>query len=352
MKSKSHRISIPSILESCPDSIENIGYLLKRDELDNIALFYDKKIKSIYGEKIEAILKKESITYKTDVVETIDYCEITDKAFSISNDVEAIIAIGGGKVLDVAKYMAFLRKLPFISIPTSTSNDGFSSPVASVFIHGKRTTVPAKIPYGIIVDINIIKSAPDFFIYSGIGDLVSNITAIWDWKLEEENGKGKVDDFAIMISKKSVDSFLSQEFRSIKEVKFIQNLVDSLIMNGIAMEISGSSAPSSGGEHLISHALDKILTEPYLHGIQVGIATYIISKIQNNKTDEICNIYESTGFWEYAKTLNIKKEDFIKAIDLAATIKPQRYTSIHIEENRKLAKEIVMNDEILNKILI
>jgi len=352
MISKSHRISIPSILESCPDSIDSLGYLLNREELDNIAIFYDKKIKEMFSDRIEKILEKSDIRFESYIVENNDYCDISHRAFSIPNNIDVIIGMGGGRVIDVAKYMAFLRRRPFISIPTSTSNDGFSSPVASLYIRGKRTTVPAKVPYGIVVDTNIIKSAPDHFIYSGIGDLVSNITALWDWKFEEENGKGIVDDFAVMISKKSVESFLSLPFRDIKESKFIQNLVDSLIMNGISMEISGSSAPSSGGEHLISHALDKIVDEPYLHGVQVGIATYVMSKIQDNRTEEIDSLFQTTGFWDYCSTLKIDKEYFIKAIDLAPSIKPQRYTCIHLENNREKAKDIIKNDSLLKRILI
>ena len=350
MKSISHRISIPSILESGSNALDKVGYLLNREELDNIVLFYDKDIKKILGNRIEKNLKDFYIKFISNTIETIDYCSITQMAYSIPDNVDSIVAIGGGKILDAAKYMAFLRRLPFISMPTSTSNDGFSSPVASLMINGKRTTVPAKVPYGVIVDTTVIANAPNCFIFSGIGDLISNITALWDWRYEEKNGKGHVDDFAAMISSKSVDSFFCLPFSSIKEPKFIHSLVDSLIMNGIAMEISGSSAPSSGSEHLISHALDKIVQKPYLHGIQVGIATYIVSQIQNNKVRDILNLLKITGFWDYACSLNFKAEDFLRAIDLAPVIKPKRYTILHIEENREKAKEIVLTDSLLKQI--
>ena len=46
------------------------------------------------------------------------------------------------------------------------------------------------------------------------------------------------------------------------KMNFLKELVDSLAMSGIANEIAGSSAPTSGSEHLISHALDKILEIP------------------------------------------------------------------------------------------
>lgn len=39
------------------------------------------------------------------------------------------------------------------------------------------------------------------------------------------------------------------------------------------MEVSGSSRPASGSEHLISHAYDQVAARPTMHGIQVGVAS-------------------------------------------------------------------------------
>jgi len=351
MKSIIHRISIPSILETGPNTTYKLGHLLKRHNFTKIALFYDQIIQKMFGSSIETLLQTSNIQYDTFIFDTTDYCEITSSAFGFSQDVQAFVALGGGKVLDGVKYMAFIRKLPFISLPTSTSNDGFCSPVSSLVVNGKRTTVPSQIPYGIIVDTQIIKSAPEHFIYSGIGDLVSNITALWDWRYEELHDKSHVDHFAAMISEKSVQSCIHSPFTSIQDDDFLQNLVYSLTMNGIAMEISGSSAPASGSEHLISHALDKILPKPYLHGIQVGIATYIMSILQQNSLKEIRQFLEVTGFFNYVESLKIPKQHFIEAIRLAPSIKPERHTLIHNPTIQKQAILLLDSDKILSTLL-
>lgn len=351
-KKEDHRISIPSILEVGKGNVKNIGEIIKKGEFENVALYYGDGIYELFGAEIEKSILDVGMKLKNmGVVTSIDFEEIGIKAFEISNDIDGLIAVGGGKAIDAVKYMAFLRKMPFISIPTSTSNDGFSSAGASLMLNGKRTSVPARTPYGIIVDIDVLKGAPEKFIYSGIGDLVSNITALQDWKFEEENGKTYVDDFAVMISKKAVNSFVRTEFKGIKDDMFLKELVDSLAMNGIAMEIAGNSSPASGAEHLISHALDKFLETPNLHGIQVGVATYIMSKVQMHRYERIKKVLYETGFFNYVQTLKLKKADFKKAIDIAPTIKPSRYTYLHIEENRELAKKIIDEDEILKKIL-
>lgn len=348
-----HRIAIPSILEVGKGYLNNIGNLIKKSGFQKVSLYFGEGIEDLFGNIIKKSLQEANIEISpTKTPETINFEDISVKAFEIGNDVDALIAIGGGKVIDSVKYMSFLRKLPFISIPTSTSNDGFSSAGASLNVGGKRLSLAAKTPYGIIVDIDVIKSAPEKFIYSGIGDLVSNITAIYDWLFEESNGKTTLDDFAAMMSKKAVNSFVRTEFKTIKDDIFLKELVDSLILDGIAMEISGNSSPASGSEHLISHALDNILDTPQLHGIQVGIATYIMSKVQNHRYERVIKVFTKTGFFDYAKTLKMKKEDFKKAVEIAPSIKPNRYTYIHVKENRDKAIEIIEKDELLNTILV
>jgi glycerol-1-phosphate dehydrogenase [NAD(P)+] len=255
-------------------------------------------------------------------------------------------------VIDAGKYAAFLKKLPFISVPTSSSSDGFSSASASLIVDGRRNSVPARLAYGIIVDTEVIRTAPEKFIYSGIGDMVSKITAIYDWVYESELGYSQLNDFAVMIAKKAVNSFVRTPYQSIKDEIFLKELLDSLSMSGIANEIAGSSAPTSGSEHLISHALDKMLETPQLHGIQVGIATYIMAVVQNHRYVRINTVFNETGFWNYVETLGMKKEDFIKAIDLAPSIKPHRHTYLHEEKYRDMAKKVVMEDEVLSRILV
>ncbi|EHJ01307.1 Glycerol-1-phosphate dehydrogenase (NAD(P)(+)) [Clostridium sp. DL-VIII] len=353
MKTSTHRIAIPSILEVGKGNINSIGTFIKKGMFKKVSIYFGEGIEELFGDAICSSLKEADIQIsQTGTISDIKFEEVSIKAFEISNDVEALIGVGGGKAIDAVKYMSFLKKIPFISIPTSTSNDGFSSAGASLLVNGRRMSLPAKTPYGIIVDIDVIKGAPEKFIFSGIGDLISNITALHDWKFEEENGKAIIDDFATMISKKAVNSFVRTEFKSIKDDLFLKELVDSLTLNGISMEIAGDSSPASGSEHLISHALDKFLEHPELHGIQVGIATYIMAKVQDHRSERITKVLKETGFFEYVKTLKLKKEDFRRAIDEAPLIKPNRYTYIHVEENRILAKKIVDEDEVLNNILI
>jgi len=352
MTISSQKVSIPTILEVGMNRLENTSKYLERCDVKKIVIFFGEGIRTMFGNKLLNSIKESSIellaTYEFD---SIDFEEISKNAFNIPSETQMIIGIGGGKDLDCAKYIAFLNSLPFVSIPTSTSNDAFGSSGCSLIINGRRKSVHATTPFGIIVDLDIINNAPEKFIFSGLGDIVSKITALYDWQFEQAMGKSVMNDFAAMLAKKSVNSVVRIANPDIHERYFQKEMVDSLAISGIAMEIAGSSAPASGSEHLISHSLDKILAHPELHGIQVGLATYLMSIVQNHRHQRIEKFFIETGFFEFCKTLSLTKEKFSQAIDLAPTIKPDRFTTIHVNKNREIAKELLYSNTFLSSIL-
>jgi|MGYP002795233033 glycerol-1-phosphate dehydrogenase [NAD(P)+] len=348
-----NHIAIPALLKIGPGALGELGAYLKDLRMEKVVILFGNGLIEMFGMDVMKSLAEMGIdVLEYQELDTVRLEDLTSLAFSMPAKTQAVIGIGGGKVIDAAKYCGFLRNLAFISIPTSASSDGFSSASASLLVEGRRKSVPARLAYGIVVDTQIIKSAPKKFLYSGIGDMVSKITALYDWKFEEEHGYGKVNDFATMIAKKAVNSFVRTPFESIEEDLFIKELLDSLAMSGIANEIAGSSAPTSGSEHLISHALDKMLEQPQLHGIQVGIATYLMSVVQDHRYKRVNTIFTQTGFWDFVKTLGMRRVDFEQAIDLAPSIKPFRHTYLHEQEYRDRAKEVLATDEKLKEILV
>jgi len=344
-------IAIPTILKVGKGVLRNIGAYIKAGGMDRAVIYFGNGLIDMFGSQVMESLQEADVTvleYRE--VDSIKIEDIVEMAFAIDAKAQVIVGIGGGKVIDAAKYAAYLRKLPFISVPTSSSSDGFSSASASLTINGRRASVPARLAYGILADTEVIKSAPVKFLYSGIGDMVSKITALYDWTFEEQAGYGMVNDFAVMIAKKAVNSFVRTPFEHIQDDLFLRELLDSLAMSGIANEIAGSSAPTSGSEHLISHALDKMLEQPQLHGVQVGIATYLMSRVQDHRYKRVNTIFTDTGFWDYVSGLGLEREDYERAIDMAPSIKPSRHTYLHEEKYRDLAKQILREDEVLKKV--
>ncbi len=346
-----NEISIPYILKIGEGALSGIGSYLKNSYLEHVVIFFGNGLIDMFGKTVLSSCEEAGIDvllYKE--LDSVDINDIIAEAFAFPVKTQAVVGIGGGKVIDFAKYAGFLKNIPFISVPTSASSDGFSSASASLIVNGRRTSVPARLAHGIIVDLEVIKSAPARFLYSGIGDLVSKITSVYDWMYEEESGYAVVNDFSVMIAKKAVNSFVRTPFIDIKERLFLRELMDSLAMSGIANEIAGSSAPTSGSEHLISHALDKMSENPQLHGVQVGIATYIMARVHNHRYERVNTIFTDTGFWDYVATLGLSREDYAKAIDMAPEIKPYRHVYLHEEKYREQAKKVLYEDEVLKKV--
>jgi glycerol-1-phosphate dehydrogenase [NAD(P)+] len=92
------------------------------------------------------------------------------------------------------------------------------------------------------------------------------------------------------------------------------------------MALCGSSRPASGSEHLISHALDANSARPRLHGLQVGVATYLVSCLQGQNTEQIGRLFDATGFWRAIAADPFLRSEWIEAARIAPTVKQGFYT--------------------------
>jgi len=256
----------------------------------------------------------------------------------------AIVGIGGGKALDTAKYVAFLAGKPYIAVPTSLSNDGFCSPQASLTFGGKRRSLPAAMPQGLVLDVGVCLAAPKALWLSGVGDLVSKFTAVRDWKLAFHKTGETVDDLAALLSDASVYQFLASPTFDEAGTALLGT---ALMLNGIAMEICGSSRPASGSEHLISHALDAISSRPRLHGLQVGVASYIISRLQGKHSEAIARLFRQTGFWEEICKERFSRAEWLEAVRMAPSIKEDFYTILSVRDRLPEIKRMLDQDPLL-----
>lgn len=347
------QINIPYLLKIGNGKIAKIGrYMFDKDMLE-IAVFWGEGMPNLIGKTFYAGLKEYKIKIAHEQeVSSIAIEDITKTAFSLPSTTKAIIGIGGGKALDFAKYAAYLLKLPYISVPTSTSNDGFCSPSSSLTVDGARKSIKSSIPYGVVVDLDIIGSSPTICLYSGVGDMFSKVSALWDWKQASQKGLEKYNDFAAMLSYNSLDLLYTRHSSDIKSPQFQRSLVNSLLYSGIAMEIAGTSRPASGSEHLISHALDKISAHPQMHGLQVGVASYLCALLQDNPSvSDLRDILKQVGFFDFVAQNPLNKQDFIKALQLAPQIKDNYYTVLSEGKSYKKAIKLIEKDEILQQII-
>ncbi|KJR41420.1 3-dehydroquinate synthase [Candidatus Magnetoovum chiemensis] len=345
-------ILIPSILRIKPHCLHKIGKYLRKEGLNYAAVFFGEGVKEMFYNQIDISFESSEIN---NIYEEVVLDNDIDSAFSSSKKLpgktKAIVAIGGGKAIDYCKYVSLVSRLPLISIPTITSNDGFCSPLSSLTVNGRRKTVKTVIPYGVIVDTTIIMSSPQRFIYSGIGDLFCKLTALFDWRLAYNKTGEYVNDFAATISSSAVDTFRYYKDKRLDNDEYIGIIASALLFNGLAMEIAQSSRPASGSEHLISHAYDKYAKKPSLHGLQVGAASYAVSYLQKEPYERVKEIIKESGFLDFMSNNKLDKADFIKAVEHASEIKEDFYTILSEKHSIENLLEFIETDDIMNMML-
>ena len=338
-------VEIPSLVRIKPGALDRLGIYLGRAAFRRVVLLHSEGLPGTIIERAKNAMASEQIDLVQDLAVADGALETMESiAIDLPEHTDCIVGVGGGKALDVAKLVATRAEVPMFTLPTSLSNDGFASPQSSLTIDGKRKSLPANMPRGVIVDTEVCLAAPKILWLSGVGDLVAKVTAVRDWKLAFHHDGTLVDDFAALLSDASVFQFMGRPERDLDGIRL---LATALMLNGISMAICGSSRPASGSEHLISHALDATSKRPRLHGLQVGVATYILSQLHGSGTDNIRTLFDSTGFWKVIRADPFSRAEWKTAIELAPTVKANFHTILSKKDQGAALMQIIEGDAVL-----
>jgi len=301
------KIQLPREIHTGAGIIENTGSIC-RDLMfkGKVLVVSGPNTLKIGGEKAIESLQNEDFSVETLVIDRASE-EAVQKIQSIADDVSVILGVGGGKVIDSAKLASTRKGLQFISVPTAASHDGIASPRASIRNEKGSVSLEAQAPIGVIADTEIISKAPFKLLAAGFGDIISNYTAILDWKLAYRLLNEYYSDSAAALS--------------LMTAKMTLESVDA-IKEGLA----GTSRPASGSEHKFSHALDIIAPKPALHGEQCGVGTIMMMYLHGGDWKFIRNALKTLKAPTTASELNMKPEYIIEALKMAHTIRKERYT--------------------------
>ncbi len=327
-----------NVAEELTSRFHNHKFIIVSDE------FIYKKYASI----IEKQLNEKKIENKVILVDSASYqnaLKIGEKA--IEEDYDSIIGIGGGKVNDTCKYASFISKKDFFSIPTTIANDGVCSPIAVLKMEDNFTkSIGTKLPTALFVDIDIILDSPMELIKAGIGDILSNYTAIYDWKLANEKEKDIANDFALLLSDMAFNMINNmQKEEKIKQNNFIRQLAEAIVLSGISMNIAGTSRPCSGSEHLFSHTIDRLYNKRNLHGYQVALGAIVSAYLQNRDYKMLINLLKRYNINVSPDNLKLNYEEFINCWIHAKESRKDRYTILDEIEDKEL---LIKLEEIYN----
>jgi glycerol-1-phosphate dehydrogenase [NAD(P)+] len=297
------------------------------------------------GEEIAATLRPQ--------LANADILTVTDGSVQAGADLaarlrrgfyDALVGIGGGRTLDVAKYAASLSGLPMVAVATSLAHDGIASPVSSLDDEaGRKASYGVQMPIAVVVDLDYVRRSDPAMRRSGIGDAISNLSAIADWRLAERERGEAVDGVAVTFARIAATSVVHRE-DGIDDDPFLIALAEALVLSGLAMATAGSSRPCSGGDHEIVHAIDRLFPGTAHHGELAGAASLFTSFLRGD--DALARGLDACltrhGLPRTPADLGLTAEQFAEAVLRAPATRPDRFTILeHLNLDAAGARERV-----------
>jgi len=246
-----------------------------------------------------------------------------------SADPGLLVGVGGGKAIDIAKMASDELDVALVSVPTAASHDGIVSGRASVPEGDTRHSVAAAPPLGVVADTEILADAPWELTTAGCADIISNYTAIKDWRLANRLKGVEYHEYAAALAEMTAELLVENADAvrpGLEESAWM--VTKALVSSGVAMSIAGSSRPASGAEHLFSHQLDRLAPDGALHGHQVGVGAVLTEYLhtgQNGEWRAIRDALASLDAPTTAAELGIREETVVEALCTAHEIR-ERYT--------------------------
>ncbi|MCQ2433228.1 MAG: sn-glycerol-1-phosphate dehydrogenase [Clostridia bacterium] len=262
-------------LDALPELIRKFGGT-------NAFVLCDEDTHRAAGEAVLSILENAGIPHTEHIITRThpapDERIVGEAVMHCPAACDIVIAVGGGVINDTCKILAAARKLPDIIVGTAPSMDGFASATSSMERDGLKVSLSSKCPDAVIGDTAILAKAPVHMIRSGVGDMLAKYVSLVEWKIAHLLlGEYYCPAIADLV-KDALDRCVKAAPAAVLgDEAACADVMEGLVLSGLAMNFAGLSRPASGMEHYISHILDmralEFGTPADLHGIQCGAAT-------------------------------------------------------------------------------
>ena len=191
---------------------------------------------------------------------------------------DVLVGVGSGVISDLTKWIAFDTGLPAAIFGTAASMNGYAAANVAPSVAGVKTLIHARAHRVVAADPRVLAASPLALTSAGLGDVIAKTVSTADWKMNDLLFGEAYNDAIAGIIDHVQDKFLSDPAKlRAGDAAAVSGLFEALVYSGCAMTLQGSSLPASGGEHLISHALDMRAqaegVQHDLHGRQVGLGT-------------------------------------------------------------------------------
>jgi glycerol-1-phosphate dehydrogenase [NAD(P)+] len=288
----------------------------------------------------------EVVTVEKATFESVE--SVTEAAGA--DDIGYLLGVGGGKAIDIAKMASDHCGKGFVSVPTAASHDGIVSGRSSIPEGDTRHSVAAEPPLAVVADTGVLANAPWELTTAGCADIISNYTAVLDWRLANRLKDVEYSEYAAALSEMTAEILVDNANMvrpNLEESSWV--VTKALVSSGVAMSIAGSSRPASGAEHLFSHQLDRLTPNTALHGHQVGVGSIMTAFLHGGDRGiwrDIRDALRAIDAPTTATELGIDDETVIEALTTCHEIR-DRYTILGDGMNEEAAREVARKTDVI-----
>ncbi len=272
--------------------VASVADVFERDFGDSPAVIVaDENTFAVAGEKVERLLQEagremvDPYVFPSEPGLYAGYSNIENLVESFEAHDAIPISVGAGTVNDLVKRAAGECERPYLCVGTAASMDGYTSFGASISKDGRKQTLACPAPRSVLLDLDILVNAPAEMTAAGYADLLGKVTAGADWLVADALGAEEMHPRAWALVHESLREWTADPAAlRAGDSGAMERLIEGLSMCGLAMQISGSSRPASGGEHYFSHlwemeGLGADRDPPLSHGFKVGLGTISIAAL-------------------------------------------------------------------------
>jgi len=245
-------------------------------------------IKTLIEPYTQGIIAEFFIVSDSNPSTIVDGCE---KIRQCKSDI--IIAIGGGRIIDVAKLISTAalsphnyesiingsevitdKFMPLLVMPTTAGTGSEATSFSVVYLHEKKYSVVSKylLPDYVIADSSLVQKMPDYLksctVFDAFAQAIESFWSVGSTPSSRKNAKE-----SITLISQNIQNYLKNDKKTIKY------MVNAAYLSGMAINESKTTLP---------HALSYFLTNKYNipHGHAVALTLGFVGKLNSKLGDD------------------------------------------------------------------